>query len=103
MHHAGRRDGQLRYRGRDLLAQEGEGVAEDRVVDADAAGVLHARRLVDDRAGVAAPRRLALARDMADALELVDEVHVPLVAAQLAVRRAAQADVLLEADGGGDR
>ncbi len=79
MDHARRRDRQLRrLPGVRVVTQEGEGVGEDRLAQPDLAGDAHRRRRVVVGALLVLEldvQRLAL--DLGDALELVDEVHVP--------------------------
>ena len=107
VHHARRRDGQLR--GQPLgglphgLGEERERVAEDRLAERHL--VVHPQRgglEVQVALGVAEVH-LQLLVGAADALELVDEVHVPRGTSQLAVRGRLQAGVALQADDLGDR
>src|SRR5262249_3110479 len=96
--HARRRDRQLRHSGRRLLVHEGEVVAEDRLRDAELAVDVQRRgRELDVAVGAVEPDR-DVPRFLRDAVELVDEVHVPRRAAELAVRREVEPDLLLLAD-----
>ena len=103
VHHARRRDGQLRRPGRDDRLQEREVLAEDRIVDADlAVDLQRGRGEVEVAVGVAEVH-LDLLVGLAHAVELVDEVHVPRRAPELAVGRGLQPDVLLHAHDVADR
>ena len=82
----------------DGVGEEREVLAEDRVVQRQA--LVHARpgRRELDRAPVVAEAGLHRVLRALDAAELVDEVHVPGGAAQLAVGDRAQTDLLLHRD-----
>ena len=77
--HARRRNRQLRRLvGVSVIAHERERVREDRLAQPDLAGDAHRRRRIVIGAALALElhvQRLAL--DLGDAVELVDEVHVP--------------------------
>ena len=99
VHHAQRGDGELGQRGGDGVAQERERRTEDRVIERERGDDVRGRwrplialLLVVERH----PDRVVL--HLADAAELVDEVHVPGLAAQLTVGRRAQPGLLLPAD-----
>ena len=101
--HARRRDRQLRHRGRDLALEKVEVVAEDRLRHTElAVDVQRGGRELDIAVGV-----VELDRDVAgflrDSVELVDEVHVPGRAAELAVGRGLQPRLLLHAHDLADR
>ena len=86
------------------VAQEGEVVAEDRVRKSELLLDVHAREHRLEVALVAVELdREAFLRMPHDAAELVDEVHVPGGAAELAVGGHAQPDVLLHLHGFADR
>ena len=96
--HARRRDRQLRGEAVGGLShgllQELERVAEDRVAERDA--VVHLQRgglEVEVAVGVVEVHLHLLVGVAVDALELVDEVHVPRRTTELAVRRGLQAGV----------
>ena len=103
VHHARRRDREFRHRGRDVLAQEGEIVREDRVLEPHGRADAHrGRREADSTAGVLELHD-EVRRELLDAAELVDEIHVPGAPAKLAVGRRLQADGLLHPDALADR
>ena len=95
VHHARRRDGQLRRRGRGRLLEESERLTEngrrqgDLVVDTQGGGL--------ERDGALRVVKLDLQPVIRrpDPAELVDEVHVPCRPAELAIGRRLEADVLL--------
>ena len=101
--HARRGDRQLRRGTVDRVAQEGEVVAEDRLAEADPAVDVHRGRGELDRAFLVAELDLQLARRLADAVERVDEVHVPRGAAELAVGRRLEPGLALKAHHVSDR
>ena len=88
-----------------VALQELEVVGEDRVVEVDLLG----RRAIAAGVNSTSPSRVAeldldvARRPSAIAAELVDEVHVPGGAAELAVGRALQPDVALHLDDVADR
>ena len=95
MHHVRRRDGQLGRGGRDERLQVPEVLLEDRVVQLNLAahmdsgwGELNVPRGVVELHG-------HVARRLADAAQLVDEVHVPGGTPELTVGGGLQADLLL--------
>ena len=78
------------------VAQELEGIAEDRLAEPDALGHAHGRRGVVVLALLVAELDVDLvAVDLLDPVQLVDEVHVPRGAAELAVGGRLEADILL--------
>ena len=91
--HARRRDRQLRRLvGVGVVTDERERVREDRLAHVDPAADVHRRRRVVVGAVLVLElhvQRLAL--HLGDALQLVDEVHVPGLAAELAVGDRLQA------------
>src|SRR3954465_6198458 len=93
--HAGGGDGQLRRRGRHARLQEREVVGEDRLLQRDALGDAHRRRLPGDRAVLVVELDLDALLGVGDPAERVDEVHVPRRAAELAVGGGLQPDRLL--------
>src|SRR4051794_35121974 len=102
--HARRRDRQLRGRFLDGAVEEAEVVAEDRVREPEPPADVHPGEDGLDIALVAVegdPQLLLGHRR--DAVELVDEVHVPRPAAELAVGHGPQADLLLHPDDLADR
>ena len=97
--HVGRGDGQLR----DLVTlgdglQELEGVAEDRVAQADPVVDAQRGRLEVEVAALVVEVHGQLLVGRVDALELVDEVHVPRRAPELAVGRRTHSCLALERD-----
>ena len=88
---------------RHRLLQELKGVAEDRLRDAELAVDVQRRGRELDVALLVVELHGDVAGFLRDAVELVDEVHVPGRAAELAVGRCLQADVLLLADDLADR
>ena len=104
VHHARRGDGQLGHRAGGRVAQERERLTEDGVLDPHPSVDAHRRRGVVVFALLVAEAHMdALALDLAHAAELIDEVHVPRRAPELAVGGALQADVALEGDRIADR
>ena len=102
--HVGRGDGQLR----DLVPldhrlQELERVAEDRVAQPDPVVDAERRRLEVEVARLVVEVHGELLVGRVDALELVDEVHVPRRTPELAVGRGAQAGLPLERHDVADR
>ena len=102
--HVGRRDGQLRH----LVAarhapQELEGVAEDRVAEPHPVVDAQRRGLEVEVAVLVVEVHRELLVGRVDALELVDEVHVPRRTPELAVGRGAQARVALQRHDVADR
>ncbi len=59
------------------VAQEGEVVGEDRVLEPHGRGDTHRSRREADRAGLVPELDDEVGRQLLDAAELVDEVHVP--------------------------
>ena len=102
-HHAGRRDGHLRHRRAHRARQETEVVGEDRRVEVQR--LVHGQPVGDELAAalVVAELHHEFLVGAGDAAQLVDEVHVPRGAAELAVGRHAQAEVLLQGDDVADR
>ena len=93
MDHVRRRDGELGRRGAHLRLQVAEIVLEDRPAQVDlAADVQRGRRPLDLALGVAEVNRQVAGR-LADPAQLVDEVHVPGGAPELAVGGGLEADV----------
>ncbi len=97
-HHAGRRDGHLRHRRTYRAREEPEVVGEDRFVEVQrlADGQSRGDELADAFVVAELHHEFLVGAD--DAAQLVDEVHVPGVAAELPVGRRAEAEVLLEGD-----
>jgi len=97
VHHARRRDRQLRDgRGR-RVAHEREVVAEDRVIEPERLVDAHGRRREDDAAARVVELDRGIGGELLDTAELVDEVHVPRGAPHFAVGRHLQPDRLLHA------
>ena len=88
---------------RHRLLQEAEVVAEDRLRDAELAVDVQRRRRELDVALLVVEGDGDVAGLLRDPVELVDEVHVPGGAAELAVGRRTQPDLLLLAHGLPDR
>src|SRR6185312_8314948 len=96
--HARRRDRQLRQCRGHLVGQEQEVVGEDRLFELDPAGDRHPRRVERGLARLVVHGDAQLLVGLRDAAELVDEVHVPGPAAELAVGGRLEADALLHRD-----
>ena len=105
VHHGRRRDRQLgRLACGDVVADEREGVGEDRLRQRDRGGHVRGRRGPLVVLVLVVERDLdGVVLDLLDTAELVDEVHVPRRAAQLAVGRRLQADLALHANDLTDR
>jgi hypothetical protein len=93
------RDRQLRDAGCHVLREKREGVAEDRLGDADLAADVRERGHELDVALLVVERDLDLVVGGRDPVERIDEVHVPGAPPELAVGDPPQADLLLHADG----
>ena len=103
VHHARRGDRQLGDSSRDRVPEERERLAEDRLRDADPAVDVERGRTELDVSRFVVERDLDPVVAWVNAVEAVDEVHVPRRAAELAVGRSLEADVLLHPHGVADR
>ena len=101
--HARRRDRQPRDGRLHRVAEELEVLAEDRLRDAQLALDVESGRRELDLAVLVHELDRDVSGLVRDPVELVDEVHVPGGAAELAVRGRAQADLLLHPDRLADR
>src|SRR4051812_7850956 len=95
MNHAQGGDRQLGRRGPDELLQFAEVVSEDDVVEPDLSRDIGNGRGEIEVAPLVVEMYLERLLRPDDSSQLVDEIHVPGAAAELAVRRGAQAHLLL--------